>query len=202
MALRLAAEKPFMTRVAIVYHSGYGHTKKQALAVAAGAKAGGAKVDVIEADGLGDPEGETWSPLDAADAIIFGSPTYMGSVSAAFEAFADATSKKWYAEAWKDKVAAGFTCSSSFHGSKQTTLQRLCELAMQHGMIWVGPGLMPTEPTHPDGEEVGNNRLGFYLGAAAQAGQTASAEEAPAKGDISMAYALGERVAQVATRLA
>ncbi|MEM9796427.1 MAG: flavodoxin family protein [Pseudomonadota bacterium] len=190
-----------MTKIAIVYHSGYGHTKKQALAVAAGARAGGADVDVLEADQLGDPGGEAWAPLDAADAIIFGSPTYMGSVSGAFETFADATSKKWFTQAWKDKLAAGFTCSSSFHGSKQNTLQRLCELAMQHGMIWVGPGLMPGTPAHPDDDKSNTNRLGFYLGAAAQAGRTASPEEAPADGDLAMAHALGERVAQVAARM-
>ena len=190
-----------MSKIVIVYHSGYGHTKKQALAVAAGARSAGAEVEVIEADALGDPEGDDWAPLDAADAIIFGSPTYMGSVSGPFESFADKTSKKWFNQAWKDKLAAGFTCSSSFHGSKQNTLQRLCELAMQHGMVWVGPGLMPTEPKHPDTDKEGANRLGFYLGAAAQAGQTASAEEAPAAGDLAMAHALGERVAKWADRL-
>ena len=190
-----------MTKIAIVYHSGYGHTKKQALAVAEGARAGGAEVDVIEADGLGDPGGDDWAPLDAAEAIVFGSPTYMGSVSAAFEGFADKTSKKWASQTWKDKVSAGFTCSSSFHGSKQVTLQRLCELAMQHGMIWVGPGLMPTEPTHPDTDAADNNRLGFYLGAAAQAGQNASPEDAPTNGDLANAHALGMRVAEVAGRM-
>ncbi|KIT16808.1 flavodoxin family protein [Jannaschia aquimarina] len=190
-----------MAKIAIVYHSGYGHTKKQALAVAEGARAGGAEVDVLEADALGDPEGDDWAPLDAADAIIFGSPTYMGSVSGPFESFVDKTSKKWFTQAWHGKIGAGFTCSSSFHGSKQVTLQRLCELAMQHGMIWVGPGLMPTEPTHPDTDKDGNNRLGFYLGAAAQAGQNASPEEAPTNGDLANAHALGKRVAEVAARM-
>ena len=190
-----------MIKVAIVYHSGYGHTEKQAHAVADGAREGGAEVDVIDASALGEPDGDDWAPLDAADALIFGSPTYMGSVSGPFETFADKTSKKWFTQAWKDKVAAGFTCSSSFHGSKQVTLQRLCELAMQHGMIWVGPGLMPTEPTHPDTDPEGDNRLGFYLGAAAQAGQKAGPEEAPAAGDLANARALGRRVAEVAARL-
>ena len=190
-----------MPKIAIVYHSGYGHTKKQALAVAAGARAGGAEVEVLGAEDLQDPEQGRWDVLDAADAIIFGSPTYMGSVSGEFEKFADATSKKWFTQAWKDKLAAGFSCSSSFHGDKATTLIRLVTLASQHGMIWVSLGLMPGTPQHPDTDEDNLNRLGFYLGAGAQAGQKASAEEAPTNGDLATAHHLGRRVAEQAARL-
>ncbi|MBM2576631.1 flavodoxin family protein [Jannaschia sp. Os4] len=191
-----------MPKIAIVYHSGYGHTKKQALAVAAGARSAGADVDVLEAADLQDPAEGPWDALDAADAIIFGSPTNMGSVSGEFEKFADATSKKWFSQAWKDKLAAGFSCSSSFHGDKATTLIRFVTLACQHGMIWVSLGLMPGEPEHPDTDEENLNRLGFYMGAGAQAGQTASAEEAPTNGDLATAHHLGKRVAEQAARMA
>jgi len=54
-----------------------------------------------------------WGDLEKAEAIIFGSPTYMGSASAEFKKFMDATSKIWYAQGWKDKIAAGFTNSAS-----------------------------------------------------------------------------------------
>src|SRR5215471_4830426 len=95
-----------MTNIAIVYHSGYGHTQAVAEAVAAGARGvAGAQVNLIPVAEAEAREAE----LDAADAIIFGSPTYMGGVSADFAKFKDWTSKKWMARAWQDKLAAGFT---------------------------------------------------------------------------------------------
>ena len=188
-----------MPKIAIVYHSGYGHTKKQAEHVMKGAKDAGADVSFLDAAELGNPEEGPWDALDAADAIIFGSPTYMGSVSGPFEQFADATAKKWFAQAWKDKLAAGFTCSSNLAGDKQGTLQRMAVLAAQHGMIWVNLGLMPGEPKHP-GDDAGNlNRLGFFLGAAAQAGNVPPEQE-PGASDLATAEHLGRRVAEVAGR--
>src|SRR5262245_59613738 len=127
-----------MTRVAIVYHSGYGHTQRMAQAVAEGASAG-----LIAIDASGNLPASGWEQLKAADAIIFGTPTYMGSVSWQFKKFADASSKPWYAQEWKDKVAAGFTNSAGMMGDKQGTLTTLFTLAMKHGMIWVSQGLMP-----------------------------------------------------------
>ena len=84
-----------------------------------------------------------WADLEKADAIIFGSPTYMGSASAPFKAFMDASSKVWAAQGWKDKIAAGFTNSASQSGDKLATLQQLAIFAAQHGMMWVGLGLLP-----------------------------------------------------------
>ena len=93
--------------VVVAYHSGFGHTARQAAAVAAGVGtvAGAAAVlrDVATLDD------ELWRDLAAADAIVFGSPTYMGSPTAAFQVFAEASSKVWAELGWKDKVAAGFT---------------------------------------------------------------------------------------------
>ena len=122
-----------MSKVVVVYHSGYGHTHRVAQFVSDGA---GAELIAIDADGnLTDAN---WASLDAADAIIMGSPTYMGMASWQFKKFADATSKKWTASAWKDKVAGGFTCSASLSGNKLSTIQYFITLAMQQGMIWVG----------------------------------------------------------------
>ncbi len=102
-----------MSKVAIVFHSGYGHTAEVAKAVARGTKAvAGSDVQLI-------PVAEVdkhWDDLAAADAIIFGAPTYMGSVSAPFKAFMDASSKVWMTQGWKDKIAAGFTHSGSQGG--------------------------------------------------------------------------------------
>lgn len=96
--------------VAIAYHSGYGHTARQAAAVAAGAdsvpNARAVLLDVTTLDGA------LWATLDAAEAIIFGSPTYMGGTSATFQAFAEASSAIWADGGWRDKLAAGFTNSA------------------------------------------------------------------------------------------
>ncbi|WP_020173944.1 flavodoxin family protein [Methyloferula stellata] len=88
-----------MSFVAIVYFSGYGHTAKQADAVAEGVKAAGAELRVYRISDAGDlPEG-TLEELSGASAIIYGSPTYMGSVAWQFKKFADASSKVWFVPA-------------------------------------------------------------------------------------------------------
>ena len=78
-----------MTKVAVVFHSGYGHTVKQAEAVAKGANGA-----LIAIDAEGNITDAQWEALNAADAIVFGSPTYMGTVSWQFKKFADASSNR------------------------------------------------------------------------------------------------------------
>ena len=181
-----------MTDIVVVYHSGYGHTQRMAQAVAQGA---GASLLAIDADGNLPPAG--WEQLAAADAIVFGSPTYMGSVSWQFKKFADASSKPWYAEAWKDKIAAGFTNSAGMSGDKQGTLLTLFTLAMQHGMIWVSQGLMPSNTRGAQRNDV--NYLVSYSGAIAQSPSDAGAD-AMAPGDLETARLFGERVAEITAR--
>ncbi len=116
-----------MARIVIVYHSGYGHTAVQAEAVARGARGiAGAAVQLVKVEDAD----QHWPDVADADAIIFGTPTYMGSASAAFKTFMDASSKPWAAGAWKDKIAAGFTNSASQSGDKLSTLQQLSELGL------------------------------------------------------------------------
>ncbi len=175
-----------MTKTVVVYHSGYGHTQRVAQFVAEGAKA---TIVAIDADGnITDAE---WDALNAADAIIFGSPTYMGTVSWQFKKFADATSKQWFGSAWKDKVAGGFTISASPSGDKLSTIQYFMTLAMQQAMVWVG------QPAMNDGNI---NRLGSNSGVMAQVGPTSPAADIP-QGDLDTAKAYGERVAAMATKL-
>ncbi|MEU8431691.1 flavodoxin family protein [Streptomyces sp. NPDC029216] len=177
--------------VSIAYHSGYGHTAVVAEAVRAGAAAAGATVHVVKVDEITDAE---WELLDASDAIVFGSPTYMGTASGAFHVFAEATSKRWFGDAWQDKVAAGFTNSASKAGDKLNTLQYFQMLASQHGMSWVNLGLKPGWNSST-GSEYDLNRLGFSSGAAAQT----NADEGPEgvhKADIATAEHLGRRVAE------
>ncbi|WP_137718667.1 flavodoxin family protein [Methylobacillus flagellatus] len=185
-----------MTQVVIVYHSGYGHTAEQAKAVARGAaKVAGVTVHLLTAD----EAQQQWELLKAADAIIFGSPTYMGSVSAPFKAFMDASSKAWAARDWKDKIAAGFTNSASQSGDKLASLIQLAVFAAQHGMIWVGLDLMPGN-NHSQGSVNDLNRLGGFLGALAQSNADQGPEHGPIASDLATAEYLGERVASKAVQ--
>ena len=186
-----------MTLVAIAYHSGFGHTKKVAEFVEQGASSvEGIQTRLINVEEITDkPES-----LNDADAIIFGTPTYMGSVSAPFKAFMDASSKVWFAQGWKDKVAAGFTNSHSMSGDKLNTLIQLTVFSAQHGMIWVGQGESNGSPEGEPGKSDAINRIGSYLGAMAQS-ENASSDVTPPEGDLETAKRLGQRVAEITKRL-
>jgi multimeric flavodoxin WrbA len=178
-----------MKKIAVVFHSGYGHTLRMAQAVAEGA---GAKLIPIDAEG-NLPEGG-WDTLNAADAIIMGSPTYMGSVSWQFKKFADASSKPWFGQAWKNKVFAGFTNSATMNGDKLSTLHYLFTLAMQHSGIWVGTGLMPSNKKDAQRNDI--NYVGSFSGAMAQSPSDSSPDEM-LPGDLATAKLFGQRVAAV-----
>jgi NAD(P)H dehydrogenase (quinone) len=188
---------PNVARVVVVYHSGYGHTKAQAEAVARGAESvPGTQVALIPVDQAEARAAE----IDAADAVVFGAPTYMGSVSAPFKAFMDWSSKAWFARTWKNKIAAGFTNSGSQSGDKLNTLVQLAVFAMQHGMIWVGLDLMPGN-NNSKGSVEDLNRLGSFLGAMAQSNVDQGPDVAPIDSDRKTAEYLGKRVAEFAHRL-
>ncbi|MCE5247504.1 MAG: flavodoxin family protein [Candidatus Polarisedimenticolia bacterium] len=184
--------------VAVVFHSGYGHTAKQAEAVARGAASvSGSNVALV-------PVGEVdarWEELDAADALIFGTPTYMANESAEFKLFMEKSSKRWAAQAWKDKIAAGFTNSASQNGDKQNTLASLAVFAAQHGMIWVSLGLLPGNNSSTGSVE-DLNRLGSSLGAMAQSNADQGPDVAPLPSDLKTAEHLGRRVAEFAAVVA
>jgi len=187
-------------RVAVVYHSGYGHTQRQAQAVADGVNAiAGVEADLVSVDELSDTESAGWGVLDKAEGIIFGSPTYMGSASAAFKGFMDATSSRWMTQSWAYKIAAGFTNSGSQNGDKQNTLVQFCTLAAQHGMVWVNLNLMPGN-NHSAGSRDDLNQLGASLGAMAQSNVDVGADVAPGESDLKTAAALGENVAKAVLR--
>lgn len=185
-------------RVAVVFHSGYGHTRKQAEAVHAGAGSvmgvQSALIPVEEIDAH-------WSHLEAVDAIIFGAPTYMGSASAPFKAFMDASAQAVFSRsAWKDKVAAGFTNAASRSGDKLNTLQQLAIFAAQMGMHWVNLGLPPGHNNSTSTEQA-MNRHGYFLGAAAQSDADVNAEAGATASDLKTSAYLGARVARVALQL-
>lgn len=179
--------------VSIAYHSGYGHTAVVAEAVRAGALDAGATVHLIKVDEITDAQ---WELLDASDAIVFGSPTYMGTASGAFHKFAEDSSKRWFTDTWRDKLAAGFTNSASKSGDKLHTLQFFQILAAQHGMTWVNLGLKPGWNT-TEASENDINRLGFFAGAGAQTHNDLGPEGVH-KADLATAEHLGRRVATTA----
>ncbi len=191
-----------MAKVAVIYHSLYGHTKLQAEAVLRGAQ----RVEGVTATLYTTEEAAAeLDELDAVDAMIFGSPTYMGSMSAGMKTFLEAAAKKWFTLAWKDKVAGAFTNSSSFSGDKLNTLIGLVINAMQHGMIYVGTGMLPAanrpeemNSTQGPGPEA-HNRVGSFTGPMSASFQV-HPPDAPVKGDIETAELYGERVATITTQ--
>lgn len=188
-----------MTKIAVVYFSGYGHTTKLAESVQSGAAAvANVEVTMVRIDENGNiPEG-TFDVLSAQDAIIYGSPTYMGGPAWQFKKFADASSKLWFNQTLKNKIAAGFTNSASQNGDKHSTIQYLFTLSQQHGQIWVGTGLLPSNKKDSGPADV--NWSGGFAGVMAISPSDASAEEAPRSGDLITARLLGERVAQIAAQ--
>lgn len=184
-----------MTRtLAVVYHSASGRTKLLAEAVGRGARA----VDATDVHVFSVEEARaSHDVLARAHAIVFGCPTYMGSVSAGLKAFMDASSGIWALQGWRDKLAAGFTGSAAPSGDKLGTLTQLAVFAAQHGMIWVPLGLPPTyvgSESAPDAL----NRLGSHLGAMAQSRPGGGP---PPASDLATCEHLGKRVATLAHRL-
>lgn len=188
----LKAGKLTMADIIVVYHSGFGHTKKVAEHVAQGAAA-----ELVAISENGELTEADWAKLNAAKAIVFGSPTYMGNVSWQFKKFADATSRIWYNRGWQDKIFGGFTNSASPVGDKGLTLSALQTLASQHGGLWVSLGQLPsntkaTQPTDP-------NTLGGSVGLLVQSPADASVDEIP-QGHLDTAVAYGKRIAAISAR--
>ena len=187
-------------KIAIVYHSGYGNTKKMAEAVAQGAQSvEGAQVELFFASELTD-DSPHWEFLDAADAHIYGSPTYMGTISADLKRVFETKPlvKRWMNGDWANKIAGGFTVSASPAGDKLNTLGDLLTISMQMGMIWVGNAQPPAGKDGGNRDDI--NRLGSWIGPTAQAPQ--GEHEGPIQGDLEGARLYGERVAQITAKLA
>ncbi|QCZ94900.1 flavodoxin family protein [Salinimonas iocasae] len=183
-------------KIAVVFHSGYGHTKRLANAFFDELEQhAAAQNTLIEIDENGDITDGQWSVLDDADAIIFGSPTYMGMASWQFKKFADESSKRWFEDKWRNKVAGGFTNSGSMNGDKHSTLHYFVTLAGQHGMIWANMGMKPANTNDADRNDV--NYVGAFIGLMAQSPIDADADEAPCQGDLDTAKAYAKRVLEV-----
>ena len=190
-----------MKTVSVIYHSGFGHTAKAAERVAAGARGvEDTQVNLIaitpeQISGGRWKDDEVMASLSASDAIIFGSPTYMGMVSGPFKCFADATAPYWFDQSWKDKLAGGFTSSGYASGDKVMTLHYLATLAAQLRMIWIGPAAPPSVMTQ-DGQDI--DTWGYYLGVGVIGNM--QAENQPSEGDLKTAELYGERITRATFR--
>jgi NAD(P)H dehydrogenase (quinone) len=148
-----------MTKLAIIYYSATGHGTTMAKRIEAAATAAGAEVRLRHIAETLDPESFAGNPawtanyeatrdLPAAtgddivwaDAVIFGSPTRFGSVTAQFRTFIDSLGGLWSEGKLADKVYAGFTSSNTAHGGQETTLLTLYVTLMHFGGIIVAPG--------------------------------------------------------------
>ena len=191
-----------MKKIAVVYASRYGHTKLLAEHVASGA--GGAAETEVEIYTAGEAE-KALDKLDAADAIIFGTATYMGSAASEMKHFMEAAVGRWFNRTWRDKIAGGFTNSSNFSGDKLMTMQELVVFAMQMGMIWCGVTDLAgsNEPDSSRNVEGPTsralNRNSASLGVMASSFQV-GVPDAPPIGDLETASRYGRRIAEITHR--
>ncbi len=142
-----------MTKVLVLYYSSYGHIEQMADAVAEGARAGGADVDirrvaetapkaVVESARFktdsAHAEIEGPDALKDYDAIIVGAPTRFGRMPAQMASFWDTTGGLWFSGALVGKVGGAFTSTASQHGGQETTLFSILTNLLHHGMTIVG----------------------------------------------------------------
>lgn len=186
--------------VTVVYFSSYrGATRELANAVVAGA----ASVPGVEASSVAVQDVDLrWPVLHASDALIFGSPTYVGGVAARFKEFIESCAGDiWTRRLWLNKLAGGFTVSAGRSGDKFNCLLDLVVFATQMGMIWV-PVPITGGNYSSTGSESDLNRMAGYLGVMAQANIDEPADQAPPRSDLDTASLYGEHVAWNAARMA
>jgi NAD(P)H dehydrogenase (quinone) len=195
-----------MTIVAIVYSSGRGRTRAVAEHIRRGAEAfPGTRTELIEitAAQLGDHgrwhDEDSMGRLAAADAIVFGAPTYMGSAHGLFKLFLEDGFTPWLGQVWKDKIAAGFTNSSSRSGDKLIALEQMAVFAAQMSMVWVGVG-DPPGGNYSATRDTDVNLNGSWLGLMTQSIGDRPPEASPHPGDQLAAERFGRRIARVAAR--
>lgn len=182
-----------MKSIMIPYFTGSGHTKKLSEIVSEGMlSVPDTEVKLIN---VGNLKNISWDNLHKADAIIFASPTYMGSVAGSFKSFMDETGTFWSEQRWADKIAAGITVGTSASGDKLNSLVQMSVFAAQHGMIWVGQNHVGSKYTN-DGQKI--NEAGSWLGLVAQSDSDKS--KLIVDHDVQTARLFGERVAKAVIR--
>lgn len=180
-------------KMIIIYHSGYGHTKIVAEHIQQGALTQLNNVTLLSTIEAQD----RMDLLHEADTLVFGSPTYMATVSAEFKKFMEATAKFWYAQKWKNKFAAGFTNSSTVNGDKLNTLQQISLFAAQHSMLWISTGIMPVFENNRQLPEP--NGMASYLGLMTLSDNDSQQTNSPK--DLKTAELFGQRIAEITQQL-
>jgi NAD(P)H dehydrogenase (quinone) len=198
-----------MAKVLVLYYSSYGHIEQMANAVAEGARSAGAQVDVKRVpetvpEDLARQSGfkldqpapvATIEELPGYDAIIFGTPTRYGNMTAQMKSFIDRTGPLWARGALVGKVASVFTSSNTQHGGQESTILSFYPVLMHLGFIIVGlpyafQGQMGVE------EVMGNSPYG----ASTIAGTDGSRQ--PSKVEFEGARYQGRHVAEIAGKIA
>lgn len=142
-----------MSKVLVLYYSSYGHIEQMAEAVAEGARAGGAEVDirrvaetapkeVVESAGFKtDSTHDVIEGADALagyDAIVVGAPTRYGRIPSQMATFLDTTGGLWQRGALVGKVGGAFTSTATQHGGQETTLFSIITNLLHLGLTIVG----------------------------------------------------------------
>lgn len=197
-----------MAKVLVLYYSAYGHIETMAGAVAEGARAAGATVDIKRVPELVPQEVARAShyKLDQSapiakveeladyDAIIVGVGTRFGRMASQMANFLDQAGGLWAKGALNGKVGGAFTSTATQHGGQETTLFSIITNLMHFGLVIVGLDYGFQEMTTLD-EVVG----GAPYGATTLAGGDGSRQ--PSKIELDGARYQGRRVAEVALKL-
>src|SRR5882672_9804362 len=200
-----------MTKLLVLYYSMYGHVETMASAVAEGARAvDGVEVtlkrvpetmseDVAKQYGAKlDQSAPVASPKELSDydAIIFGSPTRFGNMTAQMRNFLDQTGSLWMSGALVGKVGSVFCSTASQHGGQETTITSFHTTLLHHGMIIVG---LPY--TFKDLATMREVTGGSPYGASCVTGAGAELRM-PTALELEMCRYQGEHVGRIASRLA
>jgi NAD(P)H dehydrogenase (quinone) len=197
-----------MTKVLVLYYSAYGHIETMAQAVAEGARATGAEVTIKRVPELVPEEIArksgmkleqaapiaTVDELPQYDAIIFGTPTRFGNMSAQMRNFLDQTGGHWMSGALIGKVGSVFASTASQHGGQETTITSFHTTLLHQGMIIVG--LPYSAPELLNMNEITG---GTPYGATTIAKPDSSRQ--PSENELALARFQGRHVAQIAARL-
>src|ERR1700727_3652024 len=141
-----------MTKILVLYYSSYGHIETMAGAVAEGARGAGAQVDVkrvpetmsLEAAKASHFKVDQAAPVAAIDelanydAIIFGTPTRFGNMTAQMRNFLDQAGGLWFQNKLVGKVSSVFTSSATQHGGQESTILTFIPTLLHLGMIYFG----------------------------------------------------------------
>jgi NAD(P)H dehydrogenase (quinone) len=198
-----------MTKVLVLYYSAWGHMEQMAYAAAEGAKAGGATVTVKRVPELVPEETQkamhyktdqkapiaTVDELADYDAIIFGTGTRYGNMTAQMKNFIDQTGSLWMKGALVGKVGSVMSSSATQHGGQESTILTFHPVLLHHGMVIVG---LPYAYQGQMG--VDEIRGGSPYGASTIAGGDGSRQ--PSKQELEAAKWQGEHVAKIAAKLA